>query len=155
MDEMGDMKIENERDLRNVMQSARRRSLPVLTIPQTEQWIQDTQVEGNINYLSNPDATKGANEITIVRTRKQTERGLVYSLKILFDRWKRLLLILQNKSENIKNLMESKFNVRAVSEEFKQYHNLLKLFSGVQDEYHGKLDDDHQKTDDFWFDEVD
>ena len=124
MDEMGDMKIENERDFRNVMQSARRRSLPVLTIPQTERWIQDTQVEGNINYLSNPDATKGANEIPIVRTRKQTERGLVYSLEILSDRRKRLL------SENIKNLMESKFNVRAVSEEFKQYHNLLKLFSG-------------------------
>ena len=47
MDEMGDAKIENERDLRNVMQSARRRSLRVLTIPQTERGIQDTQVEGN------------------------------------------------------------------------------------------------------------
>ena len=39
-----------------------------------------------------------------------------YSLEILFDRRKRLLLILQRKSENIKNLMENKFNVRAVSE---------------------------------------
>ena len=90
MDEIGDMKIENERDLRNVMQSARRRSLPVLTIPQTEQWIQDTQVEGNINYLSNPDATKGVNEAPTVRTRKQTEKGLAYSMEILFDRWNRL-----------------------------------------------------------------
>ena len=36
MDEMNDMKIENEGDLRNAMQSARRRYLPVLTIPQTE-----------------------------------------------------------------------------------------------------------------------
>ena len=70
MEEMGDMKIEYEGNLRNVMQSARRRSLPALTIPQTERWIQDTQVEGNINYLSNPDATKDVNE---VRTRKQTE----------------------------------------------------------------------------------
>ena len=42
MDKMDDMKIENERDLRNVMQSARR-SLPGLTIPQTKRWIQDTQ----------------------------------------------------------------------------------------------------------------
>ena len=39
-----------------------------------------------------------------------------YSLDILFDRRKRLLLILQRKSENIKNLMENKFNIRAVSE---------------------------------------
>ena len=51
--------------------------------------------------------------------------------------------------------MENKFNVRAVSEEFKQYDNLLKLFSGVQVEYHGKLDGDQQKADDFWFDKVD
>ena len=34
--------------------------------------------------------------------------------------------------------MESKFNVQAVSEEFKQYSDLFKLFSGVQGEYHGK-----------------
>ena len=35
MDEMSDTKMENEGDLRNVMQSARRRSLPATTIPQT------------------------------------------------------------------------------------------------------------------------
>ena len=75
MDKMGDVKIENERDLRNVMQSARRRFLPAPTIPQTEQWIQDIQVGGNINYLSNLDAAKGANEVPTVRTRKQTEKG--------------------------------------------------------------------------------
>ena len=143
MDKIGDMKIENERDLRNVMQSARRRYLPVLTIPQTEQWIQDTQVEGNINYLSNPDATKGGvNEAPTVRTKKQTEKGLAYSLEILFDRRKRLLLRLQRKSENIQNLIKNEFNVRAVSEEFKQNDDLLKLFSRFQGEYHGKLDDE-------------
>ena len=63
MDEMGDMKIENERDLRNVRQATGRRSLPALTMLKTERWIQDTQAEGNINYLSNPDAIKGANEV--------------------------------------------------------------------------------------------
>ena len=51
--------------------------------------------------------------------------------------------------------MENKFNVRTVSEEFKQYDNLLKLFSWVQGEYHRKLDNDQQKANDFWFDEVD
>ena len=50
--------------------------------------------------------------------------------------------------------MENKFNVRAVSKEFKEY-DLLKLFSGVQGEDHGKLDDEQQKADDFWFQEVD
>ena len=49
MQKIGDMKIENEGDLRNIMQSARKRSLPALTKPQTERWIQGTQVEGNIN----------------------------------------------------------------------------------------------------------
>ena len=39
-----------------------------------------------------------------------------YSLEILLDSRKRLLLILQRKSEKIKNLMENTFNVRAVSE---------------------------------------
>ena len=70
IDEMGDVKIENKRDLKNVMQSARRRSLPILTIPQTERWIQDTEVESNINYLSNSDATNDVNEVPTVRTRK-------------------------------------------------------------------------------------
>ena len=120
MDEMGDMKIKNERDLRNVMQSARRRSLPAFTIPQTERWIQYTQAEGNISYLSNPNATKDVNEVPTVRTRKQTEEGLADSLEMLFDGRKKLLSILQRKSENVKNLMKNKFNVRAVSEEFKQ-----------------------------------
>ena len=31
---------------------------------------------------------------------------------------------------------------------------MLKLFSGVQGEYHGKPDDGQQKADDFWFEEV-
>ena len=155
MDEMGDMKTEDKRDLKNGMQSARRISLSALTIPQTERWIQDTHVEGQIHFLSNPDSTKDVNEVPTVRTRKKTEKGLAYSLKILFDRRKRLLLRLQRKSKNIRNLIENKFNVRAVSEEFKQYYDLLKLFSEVQGEYHEKLDDDQQKADDFWFDEAD
>ena len=46
MDEMGDMKIENEGDLRNVVQSHRRRSLPAVAIPQSERWI-----PGNQDYL--------------------------------------------------------------------------------------------------------
>ena len=153
MDEMGDRKLENEGDLKNEMKSVRRRSLPALTIPQTGRWIQDTQ--GNINYCSNPDATKDVNEVPAVRTRKQTEKGLAYSLEILFVRRKRLLMRLQRKSQNIKNLMENKFNVREVSEELKQYDDLLKLFSGIQGEYHGKLDDDQQNVGDSWCDEVD
>ena len=52
---MGDIKTGNERDFKTVMQSARRRSLPTLTIPETEGWIQETQVEFYINYFSNPD----------------------------------------------------------------------------------------------------
>ena len=36
IDEIRDMKIENEWDLRSAIQSARRRSLPALTISQTE-----------------------------------------------------------------------------------------------------------------------
>ena len=45
-----------------------------------------------------------------------------------------MLLRLQRKSENIKNLIENKFNVRAASEELKRYDDLLKLFLGVQGE---------------------
>ena len=49
----------------------------------------------------------------------------------------------------MKNLTKNKFNVRDVSEELKQYDNLLKMFSGVQGEYHGKHDDNQQNTGDF------
>ena len=45
--------------------------------------------------------------------------------------------------------MEDKFSVRAVSEEFKQYDDLVKPFSEFQGEYQGKLDDGQQKADDF------
>ena len=65
MDEMSDMEIEN------IGKSARRRSLPALIIPQTERLIQDTHVEGDINYLLNSDATEDVNEVSAVRTRKQ------------------------------------------------------------------------------------
>ena len=65
MDEMGDIKIEN------VGKSARRKSLPALIIPQTERRIQDTHIEGDINYLLNSDATEHVNEVSVVRTRKQ------------------------------------------------------------------------------------
>ena len=51
--------------------------------------------------------------------------------------------------------MENKFNVRPVSQELKQYDIFSKLFSGVQVEYQGKLDNEQQKADDFWLDEVD
>ena len=65
MDKMGDMEIEN------VGKSARRRSLPALIIPQTERLIQNTHVEGDINYLLNSDAAEHVNEVSAVRTRKQ------------------------------------------------------------------------------------
>ena len=45
-----------------------------------------------------------------------------------------MLLRLQRKSENIKNLIENKFNVRAASEELKRCDDLLKLFLGAQGE---------------------
>ena len=80
---------------------------------------------------------------------------LLHLMKILFDKRERLLLRLQRKSESIKNLMENTFNARAISEELKQYNDLLNLFSRVQGEYHEKLDDNQQKPDDFWFDEID
>ena len=92
MDEIVDIKIEKGGDLENIMLPARRRSFSTLTIPKTERWIQGTQVGGNINYLSNLDATKDINEVPAVRTRKQTKNGLAYSLEILFDRRERLLL---------------------------------------------------------------
>ena len=145
-----ELKMENDREMKNEIQS-RRRSLPAITIPQTDKWIQDVQVEGTVNYLSNADAI---NEAPVVRNRKQTEKGLAYSLGILFDKRKRLLSRLERKSENIIGLME-KLNVRAISEEFKQYEDLLKLFLDVHYEYHGKLEESQQEADDFWFDEVD
>ena len=142
--------MENDREMKNEIQS-RRRSLTAITIPQTDKWIQDVQVEGTVNYLSNADAI---NEAPVVRNRKQTEKGLAYGLGILFDKRKILLSRLERKSENINGLME-KLNVRAISEEFKQYDDLLKLFLDVHYEYHGKLEESQQEADDFWFDEAD
>ena len=41
--------------------------------------------------------------------------------------------------------MENKCNVRPVYEELEQHDDLLKLFSEVEVDYHGKLDDDQRK----------
>ena len=124
------------------MQSNRRRSLPAVAIAQTERWIQDTQAEDNKDYLSNTAATEDVNELPAVRTRKTQKKSWHI---VLFDRRKRLLLRLQRKSEEIKNLMENKCNVRPVYEELEQHDDLLKLFSEVEIDYHGKLDDDQRK----------
>ena len=56
---------------------------------------------------------------------------------------------------NCKESYEKIFNVRLVSEELKQYDDLIKLSSGLLGEYHGKLDDNQQRADGFWFDELD
>ena len=54
--------------------------------------------------MSNPDATK---DVPAAGTRKKIQKGLTYSQEILFNRQKMLLLRLQRKSENIKNLIEN------------------------------------------------
>ena len=51
--------------------------------------------------------------------------------------------------------MENKFNVRAVSEEFKQYDDLLKLFAGGSRWLSWEGWWWQKKADNFWFDEVD
>ena len=81
--------------------------------------------------MSNPDAARNIHEVTAVRTRKETEKDWHIVRRSFMIKRKRLLLRLQRKPENIKNLMENTFNVRAVNEQLKQYDDLLKLFLGV------------------------
>ena len=62
---------------------------------------------------------------------------------------------LERMSRNIRNLIDSGFQVRTVTEEFSQYQDLNKLFLDLHKEYHSKLEDTEQAADDLWFDEID
>ena len=76
--------------------------------------------------MSNPDATK---DVPAVETRKKTQKGLTYSQDILFNRQKMLLLRLQRKSENIKNLIEN--SSVYCSEPVDKFHTHKKIFYPV------------------------
>ena len=76
--------------------------------------------------MSNPDATK---DVPAVETRKKTQKGLTYSQEILFNRQKMLLLRLQRKSENIKNLIEN--SSVYCSEPVDKFHTQKKIFYPV------------------------
>ena len=136
---------------------ARRRSLPAINIPTLKRLQQQDPAQGIENFLcsmdSNPEVGNSFDGIT-KRSRKQTEKGLAYSLQVLFEKRKRLLSRLQRKSENINTLIQSKLNVQTVNEEFNQYDDLLKMFLDTDYQYRSKLEDSQQIEDGNWFDEV-
>ena len=136
---------------------ARRRSLPAVNILTLERLQQQDIAQGIENFLfsidSNPEVGHSFDGIT-KRSRKQTEKGLAYSLQVLFEKRKRLLSRLQRKSENINTLIQSKLNVQTVNEEFNQYDDLLKMFLDTDYQYRSKLEDSQQIEDGNWFDEV-
>ena len=123
---------------------ARRRSLPAINIPTLKRLQQQDPAQGIENFLcsmdSNPEVGNSFDGIT-KRSRKQTEKGLAYSLQVLFEKKKRLLSRLQRKSKNISTLIQSKLNIRTVNEEFNQHDDLLKIFLDTHYQYHGKLED--------------
>ena len=123
---------------------ARRRSLPAVNILTLERLRQQNPAQGIENFLffidSNPEVGHSFDGIT-KRSRKQTEKGLAYSLQVLFEKRKRLLSRLQRKSENINALIQGRLNVRKVNEEFNQYDDLLKLLLDTHYHYHSKLED--------------
>ena len=93
---------------------ARRRSLPAVNILTLERLQQQDPAQGIENFLfsidSNPEVGHSFDRIT-KRSRKQTEKGLAYSLQVLFEKRKRLLSRLQRKSKNISTLIQSKLNI--------------------------------------------
>ena len=136
---------------------ARRRSLPAVNIPILERLQQQHPAQGIENYLCsidfNPEVGDYFDVIT-KRSRKQTEKGLAYSLQVPSEKRKRLLSRLQRKSENINDLIQRSLSVKMVNEEFNQYDDLLKLFLDTHYQYHSKLKDFQQIKDDNWFDKV-
>ena len=100
---------------------ARRRSLPAVNISTLERLQQQDLAQGIENFLcsidSNPEVGNSFDAIT-KRSRKQTKKGLAYSLQVLFEKRKRLLSRLQRNSVNMSTLIQSKLNVRTVNEEF-------------------------------------
>ena len=94
-------------------------------------------------------------EDTAQRSRKQTEKGMQYSLDVLSDKRNRLLSKLQRKAEGIRSQMHINLNYRTVSEEFNQYHDLLRMFLDIHQEFHRKLKGREQENDASWFEEID
>ena len=90
-----------------------RRSLPAVNIPTLQRLQQQDPAQGIENFLcsidSNPEVGNSFDGITKI-SRKQTEKGLAYSLQVLFEKRKRLLSRLHRKPENINTLIQSKLN---------------------------------------------
>ena len=84
-----------------------RRSLTAVNIPALERLQQQDPAQDIENFLcfidSNPEVGNSFDRIT-KRSRKETEKGLAYSLQVLFEKRKRLLSRLQRKSENMNAL---------------------------------------------------
>ena len=133
----------------------RRKSLPAVSLPALKRLQQQYPAQGIGNFLCFIDSySKVSNSFHGItkRSSKQTDKCLVYNLKVLFKKRKRLLSRLQRKSENINTLIQSKLNVRKVNEEFNQYDDLLRLFLDAQYQY---LEDSQGIEDGNWLDEVD
>ena len=152
------IEIDEDKSKTGTGNMARRRSLPALNIPTHERLQEQDLAQGIENFLcsidSNPEVGNSFDGITRI-SRKQTEKGLAYSLQVLFEKRKRLLSRLQRKSENINTLIQSKLNIRTANKEFNQYDDLLKMFLDTHYQYHSKLEDSQQIEDGNWFDEVD
>ena len=113
--------------------------------------------QGIENYLCSIDfnqAVGNSFDAITKRSRKQAEKGLAYSLQVVFEKRKRLLSRLQRKSANINALMQSSLNVKTVNEEFNQYDDLLNLFLDTHYQYHSQLKDFQQIKDGNWFEKV-
>lgn len=61
----------------------------------------------------------------------KTKSGLFYSHQVSLKKRKRTLVRVNMISGNIRVLIKSGLHVKAISEEFNQYHDLMKLLLGI------------------------
>ena len=88
------------------------------------------------------------------RSSKLTMKGLLHKKKTRRERRKingRLI----RKYGTTEDLLCSSTNKVAVEEEMNQFNDLLKMLIDVYQDYNQLLDDDDEREDDDWFDEID
>ena len=91
----------------------------------------------------------------VKRSQKLTEKGLQYKLEQLKTKREKINAKLLRKSGMMNDMLYSFTNTSAVAEEMEQFNDMLKVLTGVSDEYQHLFTEDELLADIQWFEEQD
>ena len=120
--------------------------------------MEDSTMKVNQNgvlTIAENEAAESISGSKVKRSRKLTEMGLQYKLEQLKTKREKINAKLLRKAGMMNDMLYSLTNASAVAEEMKQFNDMLKLLTAVNDEYQHLLTEDELLADSQWFEEQD